>query len=138
MSRKSIFVLGICAALAYAGYDWVGDNVEVVTVRVTGRFEDYYPRLFIVDDPPALWIRAERTDRLWLESVRTNPKVVVRRGDVDFIYRAQVWDGEGSHEQVDELFRAKYGAFDRLSGWIWHRDAVPIRLEQPDAFASGF
>jgi hypothetical protein len=135
MSRKSILVLGICAALFYVGYDWIDDNVEVVTVRVTGRFEDYYPKLFIVDDPPAVWIRAERPDRLWLDSVRANPRVVVRRGDVDIPYRAEVMDGDDDQERVDELFHAKYGVLDDLAAWIWRRDSVPIRLEPPDELA---
>jgi hypothetical protein len=127
-SRRSILGLGLCAALAYAGLDWVEAHVEVVTLHASGN-HDHYPSLFIVDDPPAAWIRAERPDRFWLASVRENPDVVVSRGDRDFAYRAVVWNGEGSHERVDELFRSKYGVVDWVSGWLWRRDAVPVRLE---------
>jgi len=127
-SRKSILGLGLCSALTYAGLDWVETHVEVATLHVSGN-HDHYPRLLIVDDPPAAWIRAERPDRLWLASLRANPAVVVRRGDRDFAYQAMVWNGESSHEWVDELFRSKYGVFDRISGWLWRRDAVPVRLE---------
>jgi hypothetical protein len=128
----------LCAALVFAGLDWTGKNVEVVTLHVSGGYTDHYPRVFIVDDPPAVWVRAERPDRLWLASLRSNPEVVVHRNDSDIAYHAQVWEGEGSHEHVDRLFRAKYGAFDRVAAWISRRDAVPIRLEPQSEFASGF
>lgn len=138
MGRRTILGIALCAALVFAGLDWVQKNVEVVTLHVSGGYTDHYPRLFIVDDPPAVWVRAERPDRLWLESLRSNPKVMVHRGDGDFAYHAQAWNGEGGHEHVDRLFRAKYGAFDRVAAWLFRRNAVPIRLEPRDEFASGF
>ncbi len=129
ITRKGLLGVGLCAAVAYAALDWKERNVEVVTLHASGAYSDYYPRLFIVDDPPAAWIRAERPNRLWLASVRANPKVVVRRGERDFTYHAVVWNGDGGHQHVDEMFRAKYGAIDRAAAWFWRRDAVPIRLE---------
>ena len=78
-SRKSILGLGICAALAYAGHDWYEKNVEIVTVHARGALIDALPRLFIVDEPPVTWIRAERPDRIWLRAVRENPRVIVER-----------------------------------------------------------
>ena len=131
-SRKSILGLGICAALAYAGHDWYEKNVEIVTVHTTGALVDSYPRLLIVDDPPVIWIRAERPDRIWLRAMRENPRVTVHRGDRTVAYHATV--GDGDSKRVDRLFREKYGAFDQLSAWIWQRDAVPIRLEPEDVF----
>jgi len=135
-SRRSILGLGICAALAYAAYDWTEKNVEIVTLHAMGAHTEHYTDLFIVDDPPVVWIRAERPDRLWLKAVRENPQVVVRRRDRDIAYHAEVWNGSGGHDHVDALFRAKYGVFDRLSGWIWRRNAVPIRLEPSDEYAN--
>src|SRR5438445_10934029 len=131
-SRKSILGLGICAALGYAGLDWAEKNVEVVTLHASGSIGDYYPELFVVDDPPAIWVRAERSDRLWLPTVRANPDVVVHRGDLDVAYHAEVWNGDGGHERVDELFRAKYGWIDGVAAWVWRRNAVPIRLIPSD------
>jgi hypothetical protein len=134
--RRGLLGFGLIAALAYAGIDWLQDNVEVVTLHVSGTVEDFYPRLFVVDDGSTVWVRAERPDRLWLDPLRENPRVVLQRGDRDITYHAQVWDGQGSHDEVDDLFRAKYGVLDELSGWFWRRDAVPIRLEPPEAFAT--
>jgi len=142
--RKGILGIGLCAALVYAALDWIQKNVEVVTLRVVAASTEYEPRLFVVDDAPAIWIRAERPDRLWLAALRANPDVTVHRGDRDIAYHAvvgndaQAWDGNQSHERVDELFRAKYGVFDRVAAWIWRRDAVPIRLIPPDQYVSGF
>ena len=129
-SRKSILGLGLCTALAYAGYDWARKNVEVVTLHVSGRMESY-PRVFVVDDPPVVWIRAERPDRIWLRSLRDNPRVVLQRDHRDVAYQATV--GDGDRARIDALFRAKYGVLDRVSGWIWQRDAVPVRLEPVDS-----
>jgi hypothetical protein len=141
ISRRSILGLGLCAALAYAAYDWTGKNVEVVTLHASGAYSDYYTELFIADDPDdprVVWIRAERPNRIWLKSVRGNPEVVVRRGGRDVAYHATVWSGEGGHERVDRLFRTKYGVIDPLAGWFFRRDAVPIRLEPSDQYANGF
>ena len=140
ISRRSILGLGVCAALAYAAYDWTVKNVEVVTLHASGAYSDYYTQLFIADDPEdsrVVWIRAERPTRLWLKSVRANPEVVVHRHDRDFAYRATVWNGDGGHQRIDQLFRAKYGKVDQLAGWFFRRDAVPIRLEPSERYATG-
>ena len=140
MSRRSILGLGICAALAYAAYDWTGKNVEVVTLHASGAYTDSYTQLFIADDPNdshVVWIRAERPNRIWLKSVRANPEVTVHRGDLDIAYHATVWNGEGDLARVDRLFRAKYGEIDELAAWFFRRDEVPIRLEPSDQYANG-
>lgn len=137
-SRRGILGIALGAALVFAGLDWASKNVEVVTLHVSGGYTEHYPRVFIVDDPPAVWVRAERPDRLWLGSLRSNPEVVVHRGDSDVAYHAQVREDEDDQERVDQLFRAKYGAVDRVAAWIWRRDAVPILLEPPSEFTSEF
>ena len=129
ISRKSILGLGICAALAYAGLDWTEKNVEVVTLHASKGANDYSPRLFVVDGDGAVWIRAERPDRLWLAAVRENPDVVLSRGERDIAYHAAIWNGDAGHQYIDDLFRAKYGLVDRLAAAFWRRDSVPIRLD---------
>jgi len=143
MSRRSILGLGLCVALAYAAYDWTRTHVEVVTLHASGAYSDYYTQLFIADDPDdshVVWIRAERPTRLWLKSVRANPEVTVRRGEREIRYHATVWSGEGDGDRarVDRIFRSKYGAIDRVAGWFFRRDAVPIRLDPSEKYANGF
>ena len=139
ISRRSILGLGTCAALAYAAIDWAERNVEVVTLHASGAYNN--TQLFIADDPDdprVVWIRAERPSRRWLKSVSANPEVVVHRHDRDIAYHATIWNGEGGHERVDRLFRAKYGAIDQIAGWFFRRDAVPIQLEPSEKYATGF
>ena len=143
MSRRSILGFGLCAALAYSAFDWTRNNIEVVTLHASGAYSDYNTQLFIAEDPDdshVVWIRAERPSRLWLKSVRANPEVVVRRGDREIAYHATVWspDAGGDRERVDRIFRAKYGAVDRVAGWFFRRDAVPIRLDPSEKYANGF
>ena len=129
----------MCAALVFAGLDWTRKNVEVVTLHVSGGYTDHYPRVFIVDEPPAVWVRAERPDRLWLDVAAVEPggrgaprrtatsPITHRCGTATAITSASI-----------ELFRAKYGVFDRVAAWIWRRNAVPIRLEPRGELATGF
>lgn len=141
MSRRSILGLGLCVAIGYAAFDWIGKHVEVVTLHASGATSDSYTQLFIADDPNdprVAWLRAERPTRLWLGWVRANPEVIVRRGDREIAYRAAVWNGEGHDDRarVDRLFRSKYGAIDRVAGWLFRRDPVPILLEPSEKFAT--
>lgn len=129
MVRTRFLVLALLAAALWYAKGWVEAHVEIATLHTRGPQQVHYTRLFVVDDPPVLWVRAERPDRLWLEALRSNPTVVLRRGDADVRYQALPWNGTGGHQRVDALFREKYGPFDVVSGLLWRRDAVPIRLE---------
>ena len=128
--RKRFLVTMLLAFAAWYSLNWIEANVELATVHTHSGAQDYYARVFIVDDAalPGVWIRAERPDRLWLKALRNNPEVVVHRGGQDFLYTAEPWEGSGGHQRIDGLFREKYGPFDALSGIFWRRDAVPIRL----------
>ena len=131
--RKRFLISALLALAAWYSLNWIETHVEIVTLHTRGSAQDHYTRVFIVDDDgPIAWIRAERPDRLWLASLREYPEVVVRRGDRDIAYHAIPWNGTGGHQRVDALFRAKYGVFDSVSGLLWWRDAVPIRLEPRD------
>lgn len=128
-SRPSILLLGILVTFAYAGLNWI-ETVEVATLRAQPvGLEPYEARVFVVDDPPFVWLRAERPDRPWLQAIEANPEVRLTRGGRDIPYYAIVSNREGTQEKVAALFREKYGVLDALSGWVSHRDAVPVRLE---------
>jgi hypothetical protein len=132
-ARPSILMLGILVTLAYAGVNWI-ETVEVATLRARPLgMEPHVARVFVVDDPPFIWVRAERPDRLWLKAIQANPEVRLTRGGRETAYYAIVSNREGTQENVAALFHEKYGFLDTLSGWISARDAVPIRLE-PDFY----
>ena len=128
-------MLALCASLVYYGVYWVRTNVEIATLRVSGTSTDYYPRVLVAEEPPSIWVRAERPDRLWLAALRLHPDVTVRRAGVDYAYHAHIWDQDFDRERVDRMFSAKYGAIDRVSAWFWRRNAVPIRLDPRGDFA---
>lgn len=128
VSRRTLLVI-LLIVTAWLGCSRLRDHMEVATLFIRGRNEDFYTRLWVVDAPPHVWIRAERPDRMWLKGIRENPNVSLTRGDRVYHLRAVVWNGKEAHEQVDRLFRAKYGLLDVIAGFLWRRDSVPIRLE---------
>lgn len=132
-SRPSILMLGILVTIAYAGINWI-ETVEVATIHARAfGMESHAARVFVVDDPPFVWVRAERPDRLWLRAIKENPEVRLVRGGRDVEYYAIVSNREGTQDNVAALFHEKYGVLDTLSGWLSNRDAVPVRLE-PEFF----
>ncbi len=91
---------------------------------------DTYTTLWVVEDEHNLWIRAESRQRLWLDSLRGNPRVELRRNGRTFSYRANLYDTAETRAYVDPMFREKYGLADHLRALVTRRDTVPIRLER--------
>jgi hypothetical protein len=91
---------------------------------------DTYTTLWVVEDDQSLWIRAESRDRLWLDFLRGNPRVELRRNGRTSSYRARLQDTAKARAYVDPIFREKYGLADELRALVTQRDTVPIRLER--------
>ena len=91
---------------------------------------DTYTTLWVVDDGHNLWIRAESRDRLWLDFLRDNPRVELRRNGRTSSYRANLYDTTKTRSYVDELFLSKYGLADEVRARITQRETIPIRLER--------
>lgn len=129
VSRRALLVV-LLFVTAWLGWTHVSESMEVVTLLSKGSLEDYYTRLWIVDDADNhTWVRAERPDREWLQAVRQNPNVTLWRGGQRYLMRAVILN-HGANDHVDRLFRAKYGAIDAIAGFLWRRHSVPIRLER--------
>lgn len=126
--RRKTLVILLCGAAAWYGWT-VFSRSERVTLHLSDvRHEDYYARIWVVDERPFLWIRAERPDRTWLAPLRESSSVTITRGARRARYAAEVWQGQDAREHVDALFRAKYGFADLVRAWLFHRETVPIRL----------
>ncbi len=125
-SRPHFLLLGILITIAYAGFNWVA-AVEVATLHPIPPTAP--ARVFVVDDPPFVWVRAERSDRDWLQAIEAHAQVRLARGDREIHYYAIVSNRESTNEEIAALFREKYGFLDTLWGWWSDRDAVTIRLE---------
>jgi len=103
---------------------------ETVVLRTsTLRNADHFATLWVVDDHPHVWIRAEDRRRRWLGPVQADPDVELRRAGATFRYRATLFDTPEARAYVDRLFREKYGLADRVRELLGERDTLPIRLD---------
>jgi len=91
---------------------------------------DTYTTLWIAEDDQSLWIRAESRERIWLDFLRDNPRIELRRDGRTSIYRATLFDGAKTRIYVDSIFREKYGLADHAREIVTRRETVPIRLER--------
>ena len=127
MPRRKALIIAFALATGWYAWGQLAQRVEVVTLFVSGiGVQDHYTRLWVVDDPPYVWLRAERPDRVWVDSLRTHPNVTMWRGEAKLFYRAEILDNASPY--VDELFALKYGLLDQARGLIG-RQSVAIRLE---------
>jgi hypothetical protein len=128
--RKTIAYLLIGWAVFF-GWKSVSRGAQETVVLHTGTVghEDHFATLWVVDDGPRVWIRAENRARRWLGPVRVNPNVELRRAGRTYRYRAVAFDDPDAVAYVDALFRKKYGFADRVREALGARDPLPIRLE---------
>jgi len=133
---KSINGKFLLLALAVALYfGWgelshrVGDTA-VLHIPPTSRSQDTYVNLWVVEDDQGLWIRADRSSRMWLPYLYEAPVVELTRDGATRKYRAIIDDTERAREYVDPIFRRKYGLVDSARGLLRSKP-VPIHLTRP-------
>ncbi len=130
MLRQAVTWLLIGVACFYGWKSLSRAAQETVVLRTsTLRNADHFATLWVVDDHPHVWIRAEDRRRRWLGAVQADPDVELRRAGATFRYRAVPLDAPEARAYVDRLFREKYGLADRLRELLGERDALPIRLD---------
>jgi hypothetical protein len=91
---------------------------------------DIYTTLWVYEEQPFLWVRANRPDREWLREIQRHPDVELRRNGQSAKYRALVIRDPEWHAHVDVRFRAKYGLIDRWREWMSGPNTVVVRLER--------
>ena len=130
IQRKTI-VLALCAVALYYGWKALGHSAEeVATLYPPGvGTDDHYTRVWVVEDRPYYWIRAEKPTRSWLPAVRENPEVTLTRRGQRLDFRAVFHEDPESVAFVDAKFREKYGVADAARELLTQRQSVPIRLE---------
>ena len=132
MLRQAATLLLFGFALFQGWKTFSGAAQETVGLRTsTLHNEDYFATLWVVDDHPYVWIRAEDRSQRWLPAVEANPLVEVRRAGQTLHYRATPHDTPEARAYVDRLFREKYGLADRVRELFGERDTLPIRLDPP-------
>ena len=115
----------------WVGWSTIRSAEREVAVLRTFDFggSDQYTPLWVLDDGHYVWIRANRPDRRWLEQLRAQPDVELKRGGRSRAYRAAVFPGSDARDHVSAGFRRKYGLADRWREWQDGRHSVPVRLE---------
>ncbi len=132
LSRGRVFFLVIALAVFYGWQALSRTEHEIVVLHFPAvSNQDTYPTLWVVEDGQHLWLRAENPRRRWLEYLRGNPLIKLRRNDQMLSYRANVYDTPEARAYVDPMFRAKYGLADELRALMTRRETVPVRLERP-------
>lgn len=131
INRRTL-VLTAVALAGFAGWSAIrpgGKEIAVLKV-FDGHGKDHFASLWVVDDASGfVWIQANRPDERWLSVVEANPEVELRRHGRSRGYLATVYDTPKARAYVAPMFRAKYGAADRLREWHSGRDTIPVRLE---------
>lgn len=128
ITRKRLLWALVLALVAFSMN--VVSRQEVATVYVPGsRIDEHFARVWVVDAPPYLWIRADAKLRGWLEDAGESPNVTLWRGEQRSGWRARIWDHGDTPEYTDALFRAKYGYVDWLRSRLRQSPTVPVRLE---------
>jgi hypothetical protein len=123
-----LILLGLSCSLAWRS---LSRGAQEIAVLHTGTVDnqDHFATVWVVDDGPYLWIRAEDPARLWLPAVREDPNVSLRRAGREYAYRAALWDTPEGRAYVDSLFRAKYGLADQVRSLFRRSGTIPIRLD---------
>ena len=128
--RRTLLYLLLAGALVLGYRSFSRGAQETVVLRTsTLANQDHFATLWVVDDHPHLWIRAEDRRRRWLGSVQAHPEVELRRGDRTLRLRATPYDTAEARAYVDAMFREKYGLADRARDLLATRDTLPIRLD---------
>ena len=128
-SKGKLYFL-LAAATVYFGWQHLSRTAhETVVLHIppTVRSQDTYVHLWVVEDAQNVWIRAESPNRLWLDYLHDKPEIELRRYDGTYRYRAIPDDASRTRDQVDSMFREKYGLADQARSLI-RSQTVPIRL----------
>lgn len=131
--RKALLALAVLAGLAaafvlavFVASHYGGERVTLRTEDAAG--EGHATPLWVVELDGTLFLRAGDRASGWVERLRAEPGVELRRGGTWRRYRAELVPERT--EAVSARMAAKYGLADRLVGLI--RDparSVAVRLE---------
>src|SRR5258708_33517240 len=108
---KRLVVLALFGLAIFGGVTLVAlEGREVVVVR---RFDaagtPRETRTWVADADGAAWIEAANPDRPFLQDLRVQPKVELRRGGGWRTCRADVQPDLDGHVRIRALLRARYG-----------------------------
>ncbi len=131
INRKTLrfTILAVVGYLVWQNLS-LGARETVVLHIQDSTHRDLFATLWVVDEGPFTWLRAEKRTRRWLDPLRENPNVRLYRDGRTLEYVAHFYDDPDSRSLVNARFRAKYGLADEARGLLGGRDSIPIRLDR--------
>ena len=131
MTRRTFLTVLIGAGLGLGWRSISRGAREVVLLEMPDvEGADRYVTLWVVEDDPYLWVRAENRERRWLPLLIANPTVELVRDERTFTAEATAFDDSRTRAYVNARFRTKYGLADRVRAALVRRDSVPFRLRR--------
>jgi len=128
--RALLLAVGIAVAVIVIASNSLDEGEVVTLVTKSDNGLAYDTQLWIVDWSGQLYLRVGSPHAHWLERLRANPQVTLKRGAETLAFTALPKDDSETREAVNDRMAAKYGYADRLWGYLGdRRRSVPILLE---------
>jgi hypothetical protein len=123
-------VIGTLVVLA-GGITWLAlESAEVVVLRTRDAQGVHETRVWIADEGPFAWLEAATPEREWYLRLLADPHGEIVRSGQAHAFRAVPEPGQGGHEKIRRLLRAKYGLRDWWVGLLQDTSrSVAVRLE---------
>jgi hypothetical protein len=86
LDRRTMLTALLLVTAYYAWGNLSRSVGEIATLHAPGSgIDDHYARVWVVEEGPYYWLRAETPSRRWLESIYENPIVASRPGPIEII-----------------------------------------------------
>jgi hypothetical protein len=111
---RRLGLVTLAVVLAVGGFlVAVSEYGEVVVIRTQGPAGPRDTRIWVVDVPEGLLVRGT-VGKPWVDGLRANPLVELRRADVWRSYRGLEQFGEQANQRANDLMLAKYGFCEQV------------------------
>lgn len=128
--RALLLAVGILVGAVVVASSLLDEGEVVTLITTNGSGAEYETALWVIEWNGKLYVRAGSPHTQWLDRLRANPKVALRRGDETLAFTALPTDDPQVRRAVNDRMAAKYGFADRLWGHLAdRRSSVPILLE---------
>lgn len=133
--RTAVLTIGCLVGALVLGVMIVPEGEVVTLSTLSPDGIEHETELWVVDggvaggDAQDLYLRAHSEGAAWLERLRSQPQVELRRDGAEEAYVAHVLDGPEAREAVNRAMAEKYRVSDRLLAWMVDpMSSIPVRL----------
>jgi hypothetical protein len=125
----ALLALALLAATPASARDWAA-FAETKTIEIETRDEDGDPRetkVWIVVVDGAGYVRTN--DSRWLANIRRGSSIELRAGETTLAVGAVEVEDQATRDRVEEAFKAKYGAVQKIMSFFRIKEPTVLRLE---------